>query len=521
MAKKSKEKTSDAQTELTLEYDLYSLPSVQHKAGLAGLLLMIDSMEARRKAGDRTLTHIPEVLGCTATGAKFRFTRESFRNLMCDLYAGIDIPTKKGSLRGPALGYLSGFGIDVTADGAWAKTWRDCIRAVVRKGAALGVFNKRDYAPKATEEFSGLMSTPDASEEPEASLLLACEIKNAEYVVMCGTRKNNFLLHFSLLPSLLYCPRFVVHDSETKQWRASDRLSSKRAGPFFVIVMPEPADLAAFRADATEMLRQTRSEKAAHDYRPESMLIYLPEEGGLEYLHAISHARVRKQEVSYSLHAVEVLDMEKLGKRDVRTLSRKQVHLARGLIDRYEKLRTECLNPVFRTQCMRNLLEDKQWFADFGAVFESYPEEMFVFVEGKTPSSLPVFADDVGRKFKSIRTELVMLRGGSPMNAENENNQLALRVRELILKYVARRSETSTGKKRDRADVCRDAFLAMRGRRDMDFVEYFVEAICCPPMGMNEDEYLDVSQALLSDWGKVKTLSMLALSAASWQNAGN
>lgn len=107
------------------------------------------------------------------------------------------------------------------------------------------------------------------------------------------------------------------------------------------------------------------------------------------------------------------------------------------------------------------------------------------------------------------------------MNEQDEDNQLALRVRELILKYVARRSETSAGKKRDCADVCRDAFLAMRGRRDKDFVEYFVEAICCPPMGMSDEDYLGVSRALLSDWEKVKTLSMLALSAKSWQNAGS
>ncbi len=508
---KNKQKTIPS--ELILEYDLYRLPSAQHKAGLAGLLLMIDSMKARK------MSPLPEVLECTATSAKFRFTRGSFQATLCNLYAGMDIPTKKGSLRGPALGYLAGFGIDASADGAWAKAWRDCIRAVVRKGAALGVF-KRDYAPKATDEFSSLTSSPDASEEPEASLLLACEVKNAECVVMRGTRRNNFLLHFSLIPSLLYCPRFVVHDSETKQWRAADKPSSKRTGPFFVIVVPEPADLAAFRADATEMLRRTRSDKAAHDYRPESMLIYLPEEGGLEYLYAISHARTQAEELSYSAAAVEVLDMEKQGD-NVKASSRKSLRLNRRLLDRYERLRRECLNPIFKVQSMRNMLDDRPWFAGLNAVFESYPEEMFVLVQGKTPSSFPGFGVDVMSKFKSMKTELAMLRGGSSMNEQDEDNQLALRVRELILKYVARRSETSAGKKRDCADVCRDAFLAMRGRRDKDFVEYFVEAICCPPMGMSDEDYLGVSRALLSDWEKVKTLSMLALSAKSWQNAGS
>ena len=34
-------------TELTLSYSLFDLPSAQHKAGLAGLLLLIDSLRQR------------------------------------------------------------------------------------------------------------------------------------------------------------------------------------------------------------------------------------------------------------------------------------------------------------------------------------------------------------------------------------------------------------------------------------------------------------------------------------------
>ena len=64
--------------------------------------------------------------------------------------------------------------------------------------------------------------------------------------------------------------------------------------------------------------------------------------------------------------------------------------------------------------------------------------------------------------------------------------------------------------------VCGDAFLAMRGRNDRDFVAYFAGTICSVPQWLPEKEYLEVSQALTTDWDKVKTLAMLALSACSY-----
>jgi CRISPR-associated protein Cmx8 len=64
--------------------------------------------------------------------------------------------------------------------------------------------------------------------------------------------------------------------------------------------------------------------------------------------------------------------------------------------------------------------------------------------------------------------------------------------------------------------VSMDAFLAMRGRREQDFVEYFTGTICSIPQFLPEQDYLLVSSALIDDWDKVKALSMLAISASSY-----
>ena len=67
-----------------------------------------------------------------------------------------------------------------------------------------------------------------------------------------------------------------------------------------------------------------------------------------------------------------------------------------------------------------------------------------------------------------------------------------------------------------REKVCSDAFLAMRGRRDQEFVEYFTGTICSVPQYLSQEEYIAVARALMTDWERIKILSMLALSAHSY-----
>jgi len=114
-----------------------------------------------------------------------------------------------------------------------------------------------------------------------------------------------------------------------------------------------------------------------------------------------------------------------------------------------------------------------------------------------------------------------------------------VRVYHLVSNYVNRKTEEKSGKsyknfKREKGEdgktkniypseyrearekVCSDAFLGVRGRRDKEFVEYFIGTVCSVPQFLPESDYVAVSQALMSDWETVKTLSMLSLSAVSY-----
>lgn len=67
-------------SELTLTYNLFDLPTAQHKAGLAGLLVMIETMKRRG------LEQLPKILDLSATTASVSFSVETMQTLFDDLF---------------------------------------------------------------------------------------------------------------------------------------------------------------------------------------------------------------------------------------------------------------------------------------------------------------------------------------------------------------------------------------------------------------------------------------------------
>ncbi|HPP03146.1 MAG TPA: type I-MYXAN CRISPR-associated protein Cmx8, partial [bacterium] len=203
------------------------------------------------------------------------------------------------------------------------------------------------------------------------------------------------------------------------------------------------------------------------------------------------------------------------------------------LIHDYENLMKECRNPIYKSQRIQNLLDGSPWHNGFNSIFQKYPWEFFIYSKNKTPKVINFFGQDVEKKFRNIKME-----GGSfNMDAEIKDDQLAVKIYGLIKQYVNRTTEEKSGQKYEdfknqknakgkinypekyletREKICSNAFLAMRGRRDKDFIEYFTGTICSVPQWMPEADYVLVGQALIENWELVKTYSMLALSACSF-----
>ena len=157
-------------TSVTVPYDLYDLPTAQHKAGLAGLILQIRSMEERAKKGGPPLPEaVPTIDEVTTTSATVTFTEKTVQGLFDDLYdakiAEVAVKSKwpkqtpkrveeveETDDRGKKT-TSKRFIYDVTqpcghflrqylpdGEGLWLKLWRECSglsRAAIRKAGFL------------------------------------------------------------------------------------------------------------------------------------------------------------------------------------------------------------------------------------------------------------------------------------------------------------------------------------------------------------------------------------------------
>src|SRR3954465_7531595 len=70
---------------VTLTFDLLDLPTAQHRAGLAGLILQVASMGP--DGNDRGSEPIPVIGELPPTAATITFTRASMQGVFDDLYA--------------------------------------------------------------------------------------------------------------------------------------------------------------------------------------------------------------------------------------------------------------------------------------------------------------------------------------------------------------------------------------------------------------------------------------------------
>jgi CRISPR-associated protein Cmx8 len=256
----------------------------------------------------------------------------------------------------------------------------------------------------------------------------------------------------------------------------------------------------------------------------------------MDYLYHFAKRRVKEEEIAYSISAVELYHVEKRGNSVHQLAAVRILPPGKDVLADYELFRKTARNPLYKSIRIRNLLDDKPWYAGSDYIFSRFPAPFFTHIRGESPLEIPLFAMDVRRKFSAIEDNIKLLKGGGRMNDMDRDDQLARRVYRLIQSYVNRRTEEKSGFKysdfkddkdeegrtrypekyrTEREKVCSDAFLAMRGRMDRDFIEYFTGTIGSVPQYLPEAEYLSVSHALMNDWEKVKILSMLALSAHS------
>jgi CRISPR-associated protein Cmx8 len=445
---------------VTITYDLFELPTAQHRAGLAGLLLQIDSMKNRKKVAPtyKWDEHEP------TTKVHFEFTEETISELFDDLYDATWVegpPRKKPYFKGkgnskkevpavrrtpitemdkkgnekviegyvyleltPALATLRQY---LPKDGEWVRLWRDLIWQVIRDSKKKAPYIQR-AAAKARPE--GVViedgTEADSGEDDEkgkadgstwadivkhaaarrkntfavghlsSALLLSAQSKGAEALPFLGRIDQNLLLHFWPLTSMVYVPRFVDRDGNSHIGRRDKEDKSKH----FCLAVPDIADASRFLEEYPSLLAGLGTEVAI--YRPKEALIDLPAEGGISFVEHL--ARLTPQvatmaETRRSVSGIEYLHLNQDG-NIVRTLSAGRVAYSRHLAEDYLAIATRYFNPLFRRCLMLALLDGKPWFKPFGKLFVEWDVSLFVPTEH--PPSLSWFWADARKKIQEF-----------------------------------------------------------------------------------------------------------------------
>ncbi len=411
----SSRQRAPAPTAVELRFDLHALPTAQHKAGLAGLLVLVETLRRRN------LGPLPAVSAEGPGQVRVQLTREILDALFDDLYDGVMVESEVREKRGkgdplrevrrtevdratgkerevtryvyedprPKAAFLDALGVQAP----WVRLWRDAVWSTVRGIPKTRTPYFRRLEGKHTSEAEQLWRSlqrsavagandESATEEIASSIFLGAQAHNAELVPFKGRVAGNFLLHFWPVVTRIFVPEAVDRDGRT-------------GFVGYVFAVPEVSDLDGFAADFPASVAALSPDLRA--WHPADAVVSLPEEGALEFLWALgalARARALRGETAFSLAAVELFHLQKQG-NSIRTLTSNRVQATEALLRRYEALRRQFRDPLFRARRIANLLRDDPWYLGFEHTFAANPAEFFVGGSAR-------FGSDVRRQFAML-----------------------------------------------------------------------------------------------------------------------
>ena len=571
-------RTQETVTSIRLSYDLLSLPTAQHKAGLAGLLLQIRSIAARPRDFDGRV--VPKIVDMTSTTATIELSEDSTQTLFDDLYcarigearsssrwAGETRPkrideekvsdpqtertkTQKWFVYDvvkPNSPVLRQHLRDRKGDGPWMKLWREMLWAIPRaQPKAREAYNKvaqQQPCPEVAKVWKELVAFQKEATKNRlrtttvsGAVFLGAQAVNAEAIPFAERSDYLLLLHFWALTVQVFVPQRIENDGST------DFVG-------YSMAIPDVADLERFLDEYPAMLGELTAE--LRGYRPAQAVVDLPSQGALEFMRHMAEVVQHRthdvrNRVSDAVTGFEYMHLHKVG-NNVKCLASGRMAPNAALLEDYlaiiDAKPQPYRNPLFRLGLLTALLNNSSWFGGFAKMLLERPWTLFLRCS-ETPRTMPFFANDVAAKFRNVRSRYhANLEDPEDMSdtpLETADEPLELLIYQLVRTYIVRKTEERSGLKwndfkdntlpsdsgKPRVDVpkeyreakeriAQDLFLALRSRREVDFVDYFAARICSVGQFLTEAKYQTVARALLDKPEEVKTLALLAVSANS------
>ncbi len=536
---------------IQLSYQLTELPSAQHRAGLAGLVLMVREVhhqELLDSYENALLEFFSEpdeyglILELNLEGLKalFDLTYKAFNehrrtaNRISN-YDRIEeeIITENGQERirkwyhysvivpqGAFLPYWDNSD-DYENNGLWIKLWRELMWNIIRdKPASRSPFNERvaedhNYCQDTSKVWQSLQKQNKDTKQ-SGTYYLGAAASTAENIPQKDIIRYQFLLHFAPFVFQVYCPSIL--DKEGK------RDNTKKS---YAVIVPDVANLIDFCDEFPQVLQDRSS--TAFGYRPREALIDLPQEGALDILRLIQE-RIGQKTGSQTLEdlilGAEVIHAEKAG-NNVKFHSISYIEPITEQVDRYADIYKNYYCPWFRKQRLLNLvnspidsdgkLSEIPAWTGFDGLLSRIPRK---WLEHR------YFSHDTRQLF----IHEISTQGDKKMHKKYRSHEIIVRdicffyvTNKLKSKYQIVKVDKDTYKKDSGEPVSKKeaeekiekiamgAFLSVRSRTEkQDFINYFVESLY--PF-VSKDEFADFANKLYQNTEEIRALTLLALSS--------
>ena len=392
----ARKRTSPAPSELRLAWSLAELPSSQHRAGLAGLVLMVRWLERqpRERPGRCELTRV-DARGCELL-LDLRGLEELFDEVYGATLEEIAVETpykKKGDIVPPLRTELrpadpnkpkskakelyvyprvvpkGAFLLDLDPtregpSGLWVKLWRDLVWSTLRGiPAQRAPFNARangEPTSDAGDAWAALADPDNPGVELPSTYYIGAQQFTAELVPFRDRARTQFLLHFAPFAHQVYVPTVTDADGQ-------------RSFIGYALGIPDVADLELF-CELFEATMRDRDPRA-QGFHPGGAVVDLAVEGGLEFLGRLA-ARLAEREGERNLGdavlGVDVVHLEKEG-NSVRLRGSARVDPEQPLVDAYRRVRDGYWDPQFRRTRLLNLVAGRPWYAGFDRLAGTLP----------------------------------------------------------------------------------------------------------------------------------------------------
>lgn len=552
----AKKKVQTVET-LEIDYQLAELPSSQHRAGLAGLVLMVKWLERQgTNAGTCELKRL-DPLGATlcinALGLRALFNEtyaafieeqarpQPFKNKKKEIVPPLreeqrqETDPKSGKTREktvyiyPVVIPRGAFLVDLdpSADGnkgIWVKLWRDMIWSIFRGvPATRKPFEDRAEGVRpddADKTWNDLAQPLHYSIDLPSTYFIGAQANNAENVPFKDRARFQFLLHFWPFAAQTYVPALINNEGG-------------REFVGYALAIPDVADLEWFCEELPKALKHNRGIELS-GYRPRGCVVDLAVEGALDIL-SLLRARIAVQEGERATSAivlgVDVMHVDKQG-NNIRLLGTSRLDPEASMIDEYARLRLNLWNPIFRRQRLLNLINERGWYTGFDRILSQLPYEQSIGDKNFRRDARESFKTEVATMNREVHKQMPGTEQLTDTESNESDSSRDLTCEELIYRlvgtYINRKlknkyqlewsSVKSDPKKQteyeeSKEKVARDAFLAVRSRTGEDFADYFASTLCSVPQHMGEKHFETLALALHNETDKVRTLTMLALSA--------